>query len=626
MSAKRDRADESRLPFHGRSEPYVRWWWLSGPFSKENIQFQLKWMRDNGFGGVEIAWIRPVWRALTPLTCSDPTWLSPEWADLVAFTKEAADSIGLGCDFTFGSAWPFGGRCVTPELALQDFHGNPRQRMVASWEHPDEGFVVNHLNRHALTAYAASLMPAFAAGLAGPPSALFCDSLELETRQMWSPQLWAEFEQRFGYDLQLFADRLDDLPDERYDYRKTVSAAICREFFEPFTAICHEHGTLSRVQCHGAPTDLLSAYAAVDIPESEALLFHPSFSRIAASAAALCGKRVVSAETFTCLYGFLGRDSAAILHWKEEQALDLKLLADAVFAHGVNQIVWHGMPFNPPDGENEFYASTHVGPDASFVRDIPALNHYFTSVCSLLKQGTTCSQLALYLPLEDNWMRDRIAPEDRTPGANFHWELRHVVPPVETQGFQPLWISLPFLQRAKVVEGRMQIGPLSFPGLLVDVKWLDTETLDELLRLAAAGLPLAMRRPTREPGRCKSHDYDQRLRQLMRLPTVHPELSALGLRPLLTGQHLPPFWARETEDALYIFFAQPAAATVRYPMRYRQSQASARSKRSVVLDWRGMQQHHELEFLPHQSIVLRIAADGATSFVDIDFAPFDGGI
>ena len=31
----------------------------------------------------------------------------------------------------------------------------------------------------------------------------------------------------------------------------------------------------------------------------------PHFSRIAASAAALSGKPVVSAETFTCLYGFV---------------------------------------------------------------------------------------------------------------------------------------------------------------------------------------------------------------------------------------------------------------------------------------------------------------------------------
>jgi hypothetical protein len=53
----------------------------------------------------------------------------------------------------------------------------------------------------------------------------------------------------------------------------------------------------------GAPTDLLTAFALVDVPETEALLYEPSFSKIAASAASLAGKKVVTAETFTCAYG-----------------------------------------------------------------------------------------------------------------------------------------------------------------------------------------------------------------------------------------------------------------------------------------------------------------------------------
>src|SRR5262245_49191331 len=39
--------------FHGSSKPYTRWWWLSGPFRREDIRDQLEWLRANGFGGVE---------------------------------------------------------------------------------------------------------------------------------------------------------------------------------------------------------------------------------------------------------------------------------------------------------------------------------------------------------------------------------------------------------------------------------------------------------------------------------------------------------------------------------------------------------------------------------------------
>src|SRR5207248_1938514 len=89
----------------------------------------------------------------------------------------------------------------------------------------------------------------------------------------------------------------------------------------------------------------------------------PTFSRIPASAAALAGKPVVSCETFTCVYGFVAPGNIEPLrYWRREQVADLKLLADALFAQGVNQILWHGMPFNGPGGRNEFYASVHVGP------------------------------------------------------------------------------------------------------------------------------------------------------------------------------------------------------------------------------------------------------------------------
>jgi len=99
------------------------------------------------------------------------------------------------------------------------------------------------------------------------------------------------------------------------------------------------------------------ARARVDVPETEALLFEPPFARIVASAAALSAKRDVTSETFTCAYGF------PRVHHKEEQTVDLKLIADAVFAIGVNQLFWHGTPFDSGDGahDNEFYASVHVG-------------------------------------------------------------------------------------------------------------------------------------------------------------------------------------------------------------------------------------------------------------------------
>jgi hypothetical protein len=606
--------------FRGTSKPYTRWWWLAGPFRRVDIRDQLQWLRSQGFGGVELAWLWPTW-----LGDAQPgiPWLGPEWTDLVAFTKQEADRLGLGCDFTFGSCWPFGGSVVRPQDAARTFTGLSRQRLGGSWEDPDAEplYVLNHLDPQALRRYAEAMMPAFAGGLLGSSSALFCDSLEIETRRLWDPRLWDRFADRFGYRLEGLEDQIDHDPDLRSDYRTVIAEAILL-FYQEFAAICRAHGAVARVQCHGAPTDLLSAYAAVDIPESEAILFDPPFSRIAASAAALSGKSVVSAETFTCLYGFVTRTNLEpYLYWHKEQVADLKLLADALFAQGINQIVWHGMPFNGPTGRNEFYASVHVGPDAAFAAELPAFNAYLERVSALLKLGRTESRLAVYLPNEDNRRLDRIPSGERTPGASYRWEMRGVVVPRAAESYSPLWISPAFLRGAEVDGGRLCIGDCAFHALLIDVEWLDGEALPEIVRLAESDLPVILPRPPRAPGKRPRADSASLLDALRARPNVVGRLEDAALAPLVSGEDLPPFWARRTPHALYLFFAHPKARELRYPMRYGQSLCRERLRRRIVVDTGGLRRPLDLVFEPYQSLLVCVPGEGDASLVDLEYRP-----
>jgi hypothetical protein len=551
-------------------------------------------------------------------------WLGSEWSDLVAFTKQEADRLGLGCDFTFGSCWPFGGSAVRPEDAARTFEGFSRQRLVGSWENPDGDppRVLNHLDRGALRRYAEAMMPAFAGGLRGSRSALFCDSLEVDTRRLWDPKLWDVFAERFGYKLEGLEDQIDDDPGLRYDYRTVIAETILREFYEEFAAICREHGAASRVQCHGAPTDLLSAYAAVDIPESEAILFEPPFSRIAASAAALSGKPVVSAETFTCLYGFVTRGNVEpYRYWHKEQVADLKLLADALFAQGVNQILWHGMPFNGAAGRNEFYASVHVAPDAAFAAELPPFNAYLERVSALLKLGRTESRLAVYLPNEDNRRLGRIPDAERTPGAGYRWEMRHVVVPREAEGYAPLWISPAFLSRAEVRDGLLHVGDCAFSALLIDVEWLDGDALGEVVRLANAGLPVILPRSPRSPGKRPRSDYGTLLDALRARPNVFGRLGDSAVAPLVAGDDIPPFWARRTAESLYLFFAHPKARELRYPLRYGQSLFLERVVRRVTIDFEGTLHALDLVFEPYQSLLACVSRAEGVRFVDIGYRP-----
>ena len=407
---------ERKHPFETNSRPWVRWWWLRGPFSDKDITGQLQWLRDSGFGGVEVAWLCPTWEGYDAETAELPTWLGDEFTELLRITKKRCEELGLGCDFTFGSCWPFGGALVQAKDATRTFDGLGNDRVASSWEIPQQCYIVNHLSSKALRNYAAGMAPAFKGALEGPiTSALFCDSWEINKSRLWTDSLWDTFEERCGYDLREVLHRIDDDPQIRYDYHKLVGETVVREFYATFTEICHELGARSRVQCHGSPTDLISAYASVDIPETEAILYNPHFSRIPGSAAALAEKPVLSCETFTCLYGFPSH------MWRKEQVADLKLLADGLFAQGVNQILWHGMPYNPPSEVDrcEFYASVHVGPNSAFQDQLPAFNGYLTKVSEVLKRGRTLSRLAVYLPNEDEIIRGELAPRRsraRIPG------------------------------------------------------------------------------------------------------------------------------------------------------------------------------------------------------------------
>ncbi|MBV9034812.1 MAG: hypothetical protein JO182_10000, partial [Acidobacteriaceae bacterium] len=435
--------------------------------------------------------------------------------------------------------------------------------------------------------------------------ALFCDSLEIDTERLWSPELWTQFAERLGYELQSYVNDLDRYPDVRYDYRQFRGEVIRREFYGAFTDLCRTHGAYSRVQCHGAPADLLAAYAAVDVPESESLLFPPSFSRIAASAAAWEGKPVVSAETFTCIYGFPGWDDSAEEYWKSESIGDLKLLADSLFAHGINQIVWHGMPFQPHgDNDVEFYAAVHVGPDSPLAPTLPAFNVYLQQVSSYMRSGEAYGGMGVYLPYEDALMEDRIPEEERTPGANYRWEMRHAVPPLETESYHPLWISHPFLREAQVQDGVIRSRRLAVPAIYIDCEWLDFQSLRELLRLSRAGAHIIWKRRTRQPGRNTSSEYDSYQDEISQSPSTFSSLAELT--PFLEGDDLPPYWVRVANGELLVFFAHPAAKLIRYPMLYNLSAQAEAVERSARLRWNRYDLTLKLQFEPNMPALLSV--------------------
>src|SRR5687768_17532622 len=219
--------------FYPTSQPFTRWWWFATEIKKEDIRHQLNWMKSKNFGGVEIAWIYPLYRYKEmyarsynrhyPKDTTAQKWLSSDWSEMVEYAKSYADSIGLVCDFTFGSAWPVAGNNISKPFRTQ-IYGDPtfQQLLTFSWEWPDTQFVINHLDSNAFLQFAGPVGNALRNALKGSKSALFTDSWEIKlnaTNKIWTPGFDRTFKEKFGYEIIPYMEAgIDSFPDVRYDY------------------------------------------------------------------------------------------------------------------------------------------------------------------------------------------------------------------------------------------------------------------------------------------------------------------------------------------------------------------------------------------------------------------------
>jgi len=395
---------------------------------------------------------------------------------------------------------------------------------------------------------------------------------------------------------------------------------VTEGFYKPFVKESKALGAWSRVQCLASPTDVMTTYALVDIPETEAMLNNPNYSRIVSSSACLASKRMVSSETFTCMYGF------PATYLREEQTADLKMVADALFAEGVNHHVYHGMPYNPEGSDTiDFFATTYFGPGGSLTPALPAFNAYIEKVSGILEKGKTYSDIAVYIPYEDAVMKGAYPPERQRVWVWGEYELRYVSPPKETEGYHPLWINRHFLEQAVFQHGRLSVGDAAFTMLYVDVAYMDIRTLRRVLELARAGLPVCMKRMPAQPGLVKSDAYGDMLNALASLQNVSADFNRIANHaPFIQGDTIPPYWCRVDQDGTcYVFLAQGSSKDLQYPVYAGQSFMAQSDFRVLTLNIHGKTFRRNFEFKPYQSLMLRITPNGQLEFLDITYVPED---
>ncbi len=611
------KAQDVQVSAYKAARPYTRWWWHAGIYSKRDIRDQLVWLKDQGFGGVELAFIYPVNR--NP-QAPRFRWLGDEWQKMVVYAKHCCDSLDMGCDFTYGSLWPFGGTFVQDADRTRRWGDSSfRQFLRLTWEHPDTGYVINHLDSNAFSHYAEILSPAFKPAMRGGQSALFCDSWEVETYKIWTPGLEKTFENIYGYDIMPYMDQIyaPENAGPRYDYMKLLSDLAIHNFFEPWNAECHKLGGLSRAQIAGAPVDVIEAYSRVDIPETEAMLYEPEYALIVSSAAALAGKPIVSAESFTCLYGWPRK------YMFEEQTADLKLVADALFAHGVNHIIWHGTPLNPAGWDTiAFYATVHVGKRGKLSKDLKSFNDYLTRVSQAMRYGHPYTDIAVYLPLEDAWIAGELPPEKQLPWSWGAYEMRYIYRPSELSGYHPLWVNAHHLKNATILDGKLHVNGRVFDALYVDVQSLDFSSLETIYAIASASVPIILKKQPQQAGFIKNSRFQEILNHLLHLSNVYFSISEARLSPpIIEGNDLPLFWVRMGADGIKIFFANPKARNLKYPLAYGQAYQEESIMQEVKINYKGHSIPLRLVFEPYQSLLLSITPEGNVEYEDIRYFP-----
>jgi hypothetical protein len=105
----------------------MRWWWFGPSQTREELDAEMRHMKEGGIGGFEVA-------AVYPLAVDDPAsgfhnypYLSAEFLDRIAYTSRRARELGLRMDLTIGSGWSYGGPYITPGLAATRLRSERRE-------------------------------------------------------------------------------------------------------------------------------------------------------------------------------------------------------------------------------------------------------------------------------------------------------------------------------------------------------------------------------------------------------------------------------------------------------------------------------------------------------------------
>lgn len=344
-----------------------------------------------------------------------------------------------------------------------------------------------------------------------PMRAVFNDSYEFKANRHYSRDFLSAFLEKRGYDVSKWLPanmqqgynyasylRPHVQPDFffsnqdwrlRYDYDLTLSELLQKHFFNPSKSWLESRGLLHRTQAYGLNMDMIAMAGSASIPETESMLGNEASLKVATSGSLLYNKPIVSAESVV----FINR-----AYTTTPQVV--KTAVDKLFSAGVNQIVYHGIPYRYTSekmGTQGWYPfstpfisginfSTNLGEGNVFWNDQKQLNEYVARSQYALRSGKPISDVLIYFPylnLEDipsnpkeiMTRGDMPVNSSQPPNGN-HGSLKtqkmlkvyDLINGLEANGISWAWVNDETLQQAQIgIEGDVIVRKNRFQAIIL---------------------------------------------------------------------------------------------------------------------------------------------------------------
>lgn len=381
-----------------------------------------------------------------------------------------------------------------------------------------------------------------------PLRAIFNDSYEFEVDRHYSPDFIRHFREKRGYDITPWLPanlqrgynyasfkRPSAAPDFsfgpqdwrlRYDYDQTIGELLGDHFIKTGSRYLEKRGLLHRTQAYGMNMDMMANAGLASIPETESMLGPEAILKVMTSGAHLYNRPIVSAESLV----FSNRAYTTTPQ-------KIRLAVDKLFAAGVNQIIYHGVPYRyvtkdfGPEGWYPFSSpylgvvnfSSNLGEGNTYWKYQRDINEYVSRTQYALRSGKPHTDVLIYFPftnvegMPDN--PDEILTKGYLPGvdpplpasrephdrAKELW-AEHVYPLInqlEARGISWGWVNDASIQQAQLTgDKQITIRGNRYQALiLADSSTIQLSTARQINALATKGMKLlAMGTlPTKQP-------------------------------------------------------------------------------------------------------------------------------